>query len=94
MPRDILLQDDDLLIADGDLVIGDSSLQHQRLLLLCDKGEFKEFPTRCVGASRFLETSRSDAFAREIDEDFNKDGMKVKRIEVNIPHIHIEADYE
>lgn len=95
MPYDILLdENDDLLIEDGDFVIGESSLQHQRLLLLCNKGEFKETPTCCVGLSRFLETGDSQALAREIDVEFTKDGMKVKQIAIDIPIVDIKADYE
>ena len=95
MPYDLMLDEmDDLMIENGDFVTGESTLQHQRLLLLCNKVAFKEFPTRCVGASRFLETSAAQALAREIDVDFNKDGMTVVKIEVDIPQVNVEADYD
>lgn len=95
MPYDILLdENDDLLIENGDFVIGESTLQHQRLLLLCNKGEFKENPTRCIGLNRYLESNDAQALAREIDVDFSKDGMKVSKIVIDIPTIEIEASYE
>lgn len=95
MPYDILLdENDDLLIENGDFVIGESTLQHQRLLLLCNKGEFKEYPTRCIGLNRYLEDNDAQALAREIDVDFSKDGMKVSKIVIDIPTIEIEASYE
>lgn len=95
MPNDILLdENNDLLIEDGDFVIGESTLQHQQLLLYCNKNDIKEFPTRCVGLSRFLETSDEENLAREIDVDFNKDGMRVDKISVDIPIIDVEASYD
>ncbi|MFV0313254.1 MAG: hypothetical protein ACK5KN_16625 [Dysgonomonas sp.] len=95
MPYDLILDgNDDILIEDGDFVIDESTLQHQRLLLLCNKGEFKEFPSRCVGLNNYLETHRTEALAREIDVDFSKDGMKVSKIRIDVPNLEIEADYE
>lgn len=94
MPQDILLdENNDLLIENGDFVIGESTEQHQRLLLWCNKGEFKEFPTRCVGILRFLETHDTQGLAREIDVDYNKDGMRVEEIKIEIPNIGIKASY-
>lgn len=95
MPFDLILdENDDLLIEDGDFVIGESSLQHQRLLLLCNKGEFKEFPTRCVGLANYLESGNTQELAREIDVDFSKDGMKVTKIKIDVPNLEIEASYD
>ena len=92
--QDILLGDDgDLIFNDGDLSAGDSTLQHQSLLLLCNKGEFKQHPTRCVGAANYLETADGGALAREIHTDFSLDGMRVNKIRVDIPEIEIEATY-
>jgi len=94
MPKDILLNDNyDLLIEDGDFVIGESTYQHQKLLLLCNKGEFKEFPTRCVGAIRYIEEAKAEDLAREIETDFSKDGMKVSKIDIEIPNVKIDAVY-
>lgn len=95
MPKDILLdENDDLLIVDGDFVIGESTIQHQKLLLHCNKGEFKESPTRCVGLLRFLETHDTQGLAREVDVEFTKDGMKVHKIKIEAPNLEIEANYE
>ena len=45
--KDIRLDDDlDLVFKDGDFAISESSIQHQKLLILSDKGEFKESPKR------------------------------------------------
>lgn len=92
---DILL-DENLtpLITDGDLTIGDSTSQNQMLLLVSDKGEFKQFPTRGVGVARYIETSDSEGLAREINTEYRLDGMTVDKVKVNIPDVQIEAYYE
>lgn len=93
--QDILTGDDgDLLFSGGDLTVGDSTLQHQRLLLLCNKGEFKQNPMRCVGAVNYVETADNGALAREIHTEFTLDGMRIDRIKIDIPTIEIEASYE
>jgi len=95
MPYDLILdENDDLLIEDGDLVIDESTLQHQRLLLLCNKGEFKEFPTRCVGLGNYLEDHSTAALAREVNVDFSRDGMRVSKVKIEVPNLEIEAAYD
>jgi len=93
MPNDILLQDYDLLIENGDLVVGESTHQHQDLLLLADKGEFKQFPTVGVGILRYLETYDTNDLAREIRTEFNRDGMTVSEIKFDGSKIDIKANY-
>ena len=95
MMRDILLTPDcELMIESGDFAVGDSTLQNQTLLLLAEKGEFKEHSSTCVGARQYIEDFQTDDLAREIDEQFYLDGMKVKGITIELPKIEIDADYE
>lgn len=95
MPNDILLDENfDLLIENGDFVIDESTDQHQKLLLYSGKGDYKQYPTRCVGAIRFLEESNGEELAREIDVDFNKDGMTVNEINLDLPDIEVIASYD
>lgn len=94
MPTDILLtEENDLRIENGDFVVGESTRQHQNLILLADKGEFKQFPTVGVGILRYLEDNDTDNLAREIRTEFNKDGMNVKEIRFNGSKIDITANY-
>lgn len=92
---DFLLDDNfDLLIVDGDLVVGESSAQHQRILLLADKGEFKDVPMRGVGARRYLEDHTPDNLAREIRTEFAADGMTVNKIQIASDlTIQVDANY-
>lgn len=95
MPKDILFTDDlQSLIQDGDFVIGESTYQHQRCLLLADKGEFKQFPKVGVGSKRFLESQNPNDFAREVRQEFTSDGMVVNQIKIedNL-EINIDAQY-
>jgi hypothetical protein len=95
MMQDFLLDEEyDLKIENGDFVIGDSDAQNQLLLLLSAKGDFAEYPDSCVGARRFLETAETSALAREIDQEFTRDGMKVKEITINIPNVSVDASYK
>ena len=93
--NDLLFDDDlDLQIAGGDLVVGESTAQHQKTLILADKGEFKEVPMRGVGAHRFLEDHSPDNLAREIRVEFAADGMKVNKIKIaDDLTIQVDANY-
>jgi hypothetical protein len=92
---DFLLDENfDLLIVDGDLVVGESTAQHQKILILADKGEFKDVPMRGVGARRYLEEHTPDNLAREIRQEFAADGMTVKKIQIASDLIiQVEANY-
>lgn len=95
MPKDILLNDDlDLRIINGDFVVEESTSQHQKILILSDKGEFKEVPMRGVGSRRFLEDDTPDNLAREIRQEFYTDGMIVNKIKIESDlTIQIDANY-
>ncbi len=96
MPQDILLDDEfDLIFADGDFVTGESTAQHQKLLIIADKGEFKEAPQRGVGARRYLEDHNPSNLAREIRQEFTRDGMVVKTVKIETDlTIQVDANYK
>jgi hypothetical protein len=92
---DFLLDDNlDLVIVDGDFVIGESTSQHQKILILADKGEFKDVPMRGVGARRYLEDHTPENLAREIRQEFATDGMRVNKIQIASDlTIQVDANY-
>jgi hypothetical protein len=93
--RDYLLGDDgDLIIKDGDFVFDEPTLDNQRLLLLCEKGENKSAPLTGVGARSWQDDEGPQDFIREIRRQYTRDGMKVKRIEVVNGQLQIDASYE
>lgn len=84
MMKDLLLSvDKDLQFADGDLVIGNSESQSEELLLLSNKGDFKQYPDRCVGVERYLkDEGNSQELLAEIKKEYERDGMVVKKVEL------------
>lgn len=93
--KDILLnKENDLEVINGDFVTGDSSGQNQKLLLLTDKGEWKQNPTVGVGVEGFLLDEDVDGLFREIRAQFTSDGMKVKAMNVlESGKLNIDANY-
>ncbi|MBU7577074.1 MAG: hypothetical protein KAF40_03340 [Flavihumibacter sp.] len=92
--EDILLDEDfDLLIQNGDLVIGPSSEQHQQLLLLSNKGDWRQFPMVGVGIREYLKDEDENSMVGEIKEQFEMDGMQVKDIRIANGQIGIDAYY-
>lgn len=81
--KDILLDETgDLLIKDGDIVVGESTEQHQKHLLLAQKGDFRQHPQIGVGLSDFLNDDALRDLPAAIQKEFENDGMKVKKINV------------
>lgn len=93
--KDLKLNKDlELVIKNGDFVIDDSDKQQQELLLLCNKGSFKENPAACVGLFNFLESEDRDALLKEIKLQFVSDGMEVKNVEFKDGKLITEAYYK
>jgi hypothetical protein len=93
--KDFLLDTEsgDLATKDGDLAVGTSDQQHQRLLLLTQKGSWKEFPATGVGAASFLEAEDPAAFLREVRSQFTGDGMTVSAIGFDNNKLRVDANY-
>lgn len=70
---------EDLLVTDGDFVVTESSAMHQQLLILCNKGEWKESPAVGVGAIMYLDDDGSD-LVNAITKEFMRDGMDVRSV--------------
>ena len=87
--------DFDLLIQGGDLVVGESTRQHQALLILIEKGELREFPSRGVGVhSWLLDDFAFGDFNSAVKREFEADGMKVLGIRGINTNLQVEAYYE
>lgn len=94
--NDLILDTDyDLKIANGDLVAGESTQQHQALLILIEKGELREFPTRGVGVQSWIidDVNFGDLNA-EVKRQFELDGMKVLSLKGKNANLQIEAYYD
>lgn len=73
---------EDVQVGNGDFGIVESTAQHQRQLILNNKGDFKQFPTVCVGAFNYLHDEHVRNLARAISTEFARDGMDVKEVKV------------
>lgn len=98
-PIDILLDENfDLLIENGDFVLGDATRQNQALLLYCEKGENREFPTRGVGLRSWILDERPGDLNAAIKREFEADGMKVNGVKAKITldgvDLQVDAEYE
>lgn len=91
--QDVLLDNNnDLRIEDGDFVTGESSQQHQELLLVTAKGEFKENPDATVGIENFINDSENDELVFEVKKCFENDGMRVDKIEFDETNNELNYD--
>lgn len=78
---DIGLDDNaDLKVANGDFVVVESTKEHVRNLILCNKGEFKEQPTMCVGAVNYIDDENPGDLIQAITEELLKDGVSVRKV--------------
>jgi len=77
-----LIIDENFQVAvnNGDFVVDVSDEQQQNLLLICDKGDFKESPTVCVGVQRWLNDDEPEDLLAEIKKEFQRDGMTVNNL--------------
>ena len=91
---DILLDEHfDLQYLNGEIVRGESTLQHQQLIIMCAKGEFKESPTSCVGAYGFLKDNDVNGFLAEVKKEFERDGMDVNGLSFLDGVLKVDAVY-
>jgi len=80
------------IFIDGDIATGISDDQHKNLLLMCEKGSYKEFPIGTVGAFTYLESEDVAGLVREVRTKFIGDGMTINKITVGDKLI-IDANY-
>ena len=79
-------------IASG-LVVGDILHQNQALILVFHKGDLKDDVSVGVGIDRMLLDNDRLSWSREIREQLEMDGQKVKDVRVTDKTIKIDASY-
>jgi hypothetical protein len=93
--QDLLLNDNgDLIVVNGDLSMGESTLQHQRLLLVTTKGDWRESPLAGVGTAAYLKDESAGELLSEIKKEFEKDGMQVSKVNLVDENIIVNAIYQ
>lgn len=92
---DITLTDNyDLAVSNGDFCLEESLKQSQMLLLETNKGEWKQNPTMGVGVINYVEDYTAARLAREIREQFAKDGMQVINIRIDGTTLDVDAQWK
>lgn len=92
--RDFLLDENgDLAFENGDIKTGESDQQHQRLLLLFEKGSLKEFPATGVGVYSYLESESPSELLREVRSQYLADGMNVRNVAFEDGKLKVDANY-
>lgn len=96
MNRLLLGEDGDLAMDNGKLTTGDTTGQCQQLLLISNPGDFRENPSACVGAGRWLKDNDINGLAAAIKTEFEKDGMVVRSIgyDSQTENLTIDASYK
>lgn len=96
MPIDILLDENgDLAEENGDFKFGESTHQHQRCILLAQKGEYKASPGVGVGIGDYLNDDDLAELGAEIQKQFELDGMKIKKLDVyENGRVDVDAEYD
>lgn len=86
----------DLDLTAGDLLVVESTRQHQRDLLLADKGHIRYKPQAGVGVVNFLLENEPTALMRTTRHEFTGDGMTVARVVCDkiTNELDIDAEYE
>ncbi|AUS06473.1 oxidase [Pseudotamlana carrageenivorans] len=81
---DILIDtNNELIIENGDFVIGLSDEQHQKHIIIANKGEYKESPEVGVGIQQMLNNDEFTASLIEIKKQLEYDGMTVNNVSYN-----------
>lgn len=81
---DIILDNDYIpVIKDGDFVVDDSLQQQQKLLLVLNKGELKEFPLIGCGVINSINDENPENIIKEIKRQFKADGLTINSITVD-----------
>ena len=71
---------EDLNVVGGDFMCVESTVQHQRQLILNNKGDFKQNPTIGVGAFDYMNDENYQELMRTISIEFTRDGMDVQSV--------------
>ena len=81
----------DLIIQDGTLCLGNNAEQNAQLIIVAEKGEFKEYPQLGVGVSQFVKSvNRTKEMLRAIRIQLGLDNIKPKTIEFNNGKLQID----
>lgn len=88
-----LIQDNDgvdLCVADGGMVTGETQAQEEYLVLVSQKGEWKEHPLVGVGVADMVGDEDQRYWKREIRENLARVGIKIKGVSLKNGQLEIK----
>lgn len=94
--KDLLLNENfDLDFSDDDFSFGETTQQNQGLILLANKGEFRQSPFVGVGLKQYVEDDQLGAMRTELARQLELDGMYIQNLTVfSNGRVLINATYE
>jgi len=95
MSIDIALDDDlEIKIVDGDFGEEECTRSNQRLIVLIEKGELREFPERGVGIRSWLLEENTGSLNAMVKRELEADGSTVLQVSQKAGTLQIESTYE
>ena len=96
MVNDVILDEQyELQMVNGDFAVGESTAQHEKLLIVSNKGEWRQYPISGVGIGRYVNDEAPGSLITAINTELKNDGMTVNSLRVNADgKIEIDAEYE
>lgn len=87
--------DCDLDLSLGDLQYTESTGQHQRDLILADKGHIRDSAECGVGPINYIQDEDHEDYLRAVRKELARDGQRVRSVyETATGQIIIDAEYE
>lgn len=84
----------DLLATGGDWAVLESTGEHQKSLILDNKGDYKYAPLTCAGAINYIDSERPQDFLNAVSVQFAGDGMTVNQVaQLASGKIEVDAYY-
>lgn len=90
----LVKQDSRGLITQG-VILGNITNQNQELIVIAEKGEFKEIPKRGVAIGNYLDDEVPDSLMRAVRTELSLEGMNVEKVAFNgANELVIDAEYK
>ena len=84
----------DLGVSGGSLTVGDTQAQEEYLVLMSQKGEWKEHPMVGVGIGDMVNDHDLNAWKRAISAELEKDGQRIEKLVLTTERLSVEASYK
>ena len=80
----------DIDLTAGSITVGDTSIQEEALVLLTQRGEWKEYPLIGVGLADMVGDEDVRYWKREVTENLARVGIKIKGVIIKNEQVEIK----